>query len=171
MIILGIDPGLADTGWGLVEIEGSRMRCRGYGCVSSASTEHTPARLKRLYDELAMLVALHSPGEAAIEKLFHGVNARSAMATGQARGVCLLATADAGIPVDEYSPAEIKQAVVGHGGADKAQVQYMVRAILSLPATPRPDHAADALAVAICHANSRKAKLAEARARSHEGGT
>jgi crossover junction endodeoxyribonuclease RuvC len=170
VIILGIDPGLADTGWGLIEVEGGRMRCRGYGCVSSASTEATPARLKRLYDDLAMLVALHGPAEAAIEKLFHGVNARSAMATGQARGVCLLATADAGILVDEYSPAEIKQAVVGHGGADKAQVQFMVRAILSLPEIPRPDHAADALAVAICHANNRKANMAAARARAAEGG-
>jgi len=170
VIILGIDPGLADTGWGLIEVEGGRMRCLGYGCVSSASTEPTPARLKRLYDELAMLVALHGPAEAAIEKLFHGVNARSAMATGQARGVCLLATADAGILVDEYSPAEIKQAVVGHGGADKAQVQFMVKAILALPDIPRPDHAADALAVAICHANNRKAKLAAARARASEAG-
>ena len=170
MIILGIDPGLADTGWGLIEVDGGRMRCRGYGCVSSGSTEPTPARLKRLYDELAMLVALYGPAEAAVEKLFHGVNTRSAMATGQARGVCLLATADAGIPVEEYSPAEIKQAGVGHGGADKAQVQYMVRAILSLAETPRPDHAADALAVAICHSNHRKAKLAEARARAAEAG-
>lgn len=168
MIILGIDPGLADTGWGLIEVEGSRMRCRGYGCVSSGPDQPTPARLKRLYDELAMLVALHGPAEAAIEKLFHGVNARSAMATGQARGVCLLATADAGILVEEYSPAEIKQAVVGQGGADKAQVQFMVKAILGLPDLPRPDHAADALAVAICHANHRKAKLAEAAARAAE---
>ena len=170
MIILGIDPGLADTGWGLIEVEGSRMRCRGYGCISSVAAEPTPARLKRLYDELAMLVALHGPAEAAIEKLFHGVNARSAMATGQARGVCLLATADAGILVAEYSPAEIKQAVVGHGGADKPQVQFMVKAILGLAEEPRPDHAADALAVAICHANNRVARAAYERVRAAEAG-
>ncbi len=111
-----------------------------------------------------MLVTLHQPAEAAVEKLFHGINVRSALATGQARGVCLLATADAGIPVGEYSPAEIKQAVVGYGSADKAQVQYMVRAILSLSETPKPDHAADALAVAICHASSRTRRDAIARA-------
>ena len=171
MIILGIDPGLADTGWGLIEVEGGRMRCRSYGCVTSRSTEQTPARLKALYDELSMLVTLHAPAEAAVEKLFHGVNARSAMATGQARGVCLLATAQSGIPVEEYSPAEIKNAVVGYGGADKAQVQFMVRAILGLEETPRPDHAADALAVAICHANNRRARLAAAKALASEGAT
>ena len=164
MIILGIDPGLADTGWGLVSVEGSTLRCRGYGCISSKATEDLPLRLKRIHDELSMLVKLHSPAEAAIEKLFHGVNARSAMATGQARGVCILSTADAGLPVAEYSPAEIKQAVVGHGPADKAQAQFMVRAVLSLPEIPKPDHAADALAVAICHANSRARNAAIARA-------
>ena len=164
VIILGIDPGLADTGWGLVSVEGSTLRCRGYGCISSKASEELPQRLKRLHDELVVLVALHEPAEAAIEKLFHGINARSALATGQARGVCLLATADAGITVAEYSPAEIKQAVVGHGSADKAQVQFMVRAVLSLPELPRPDHAADALAVAICHAGSRSRRLAVERA-------
>ena len=164
MIILGIDPGLADTGWGLVSVDGSTLRCRGYGCISSKATEELPLRLKRIHDELSLLVKLYSPAEAAIEKLFHGVNARSAMATGQARGVCILSTADAGLPVSEYSPAEIKQAVVGHGSADKAQVQFMVRAVLSLPEIPKPDHAADALAVAICHANSRARNAAVARA-------
>jgi crossover junction endodeoxyribonuclease RuvC len=164
VIILGIDPGLADTGWGLVSVEGATLRCRGYGCISSRASEELPQRLKRLHDELALLVELYSPAEAAVEKLFHGVNARSALATGQARGVCLLATADAGIPVAEYSPAEIKQAVVGHGSADKAQVQFMVRAILSLAETPEPDHAADALAAAICHAGSHSRRLAIERA-------
>lgn len=164
MIILGIDPGLADTGWGLVQVEGSTLRCRGYGCISSKASEELPQRLKRLHDELALLVGMYAPAEAAVEKLFHGVNARSALATGQARGVCLLATADAGMVIAEYSPAEIKQAVVGYGSADKAQVQFMVRAVLSLPETPRPDHAADALAVAICHANSRSRRGAIARA-------
>lgn len=167
MIILGIDPGLADTGWGLVSIEGSQLKCRGYGCISSTADEPLPTRLQRLHHELSMLVALNGPAEAAIEKLFHGVNVRSALATGQARGVCLLATADAGIPVDEYSPAEVKQAVVGYGNADKAQVQYMVKAILCLRKAPKPDHAADALAVAICHASlrSRRQAVEQARAR------
>jgi crossover junction endodeoxyribonuclease RuvC len=162
LIILGIDPGLADTGWGLVAAEGSRLMCVGYGCISSRAGEPLPARLQRIHRELGRLVADHAPGEAAVEKLFHGINVRSALATGQARGVCLLATADAGIPVAEYSPAEIKQSVVGHGAADKTQVQYMVRAILELKDTPSPDHAADA--VAICHAGMRARRLAVARA-------
>jgi crossover junction endodeoxyribonuclease RuvC len=164
LIILGIDPGLADTGWGLVCVEGSQLRCLGYGCISSGAGEPLPSRLQRLHRGLTGLVAEHRPAEAAVEKLFHGINARSALATGQARGVCLLATADAGIPVAEYSPAQIKQAVVGHGAADKAQVQYMVRAILAMPETPRPDHAADALAVAICHSAMRARRKAVERA-------
>jgi crossover junction endodeoxyribonuclease RuvC len=171
LIILGIDPGLADTGWGLVSFVDGRLACRGYGCVSSGADEPLPARLQRIHRQLAGLVDEHGPAEAAIEKLFHGVNARSALATGQARGVALLATADAGIPVDEYSPAEIKQAVVGNGAADKAQVQFMVRAILRLDEIPRPDHAADALAVAICHANLRGRRRAvdAAGARARDG--
>ena len=101
------------------------------------------------------IIRAKAPAECAIERLYFNVNVRTAFATGQARGVALLATADARLPVGEYGPSEIKQAVVGFGGADKAQVQFMVRTILGLPELPKPDHAADALAVAICHANSR----------------
>ncbi len=167
MIILGIDPGLANTGWGVIEQAGNRFRCVGYGCVSSDSGEPLAKRLRSVHDALAALIAEHAAEECAIEKLFFNVNVRTAFATGQARGVALLATADADLPVAEYGPSEIKQAVVGYGSADKAQVQFMVKAILGLAEQPRPDHAADALAVAICHANSRSARVRDALA----GGT
>ncbi len=158
MIILGIDPGLANTGWGLVEASGNRFRCVGYGCITTPAAMDTARRLKDIHDGILGLVALHAPAECAIESLYFNVNVKSAFATGQARGVALLATADAGLPVGEYGPGEVKLAVTGTGSADKKQVQYMVRAILGLAEEPKPDHAADALALAVCHANSRVAR-------------
>lgn len=158
MIILGIDPGLANTGWGLVESVGNRFRCVGYGCIETDSAEGLPRRLEQVHDGIAALIRAHSPQEAAIENVYFSVNVRTAFATGQARGVAILATASAGLPVGEYGPGEIKMAVTGTGRADKRQIQYMVRAILNLPEDPRPDHAADALAIAICHANMRVSK-------------
>lgn len=155
MIILGIDPGLANTGWGIVESVGNRFRCLGYGCISTPADEALAQRLNAVHASLLSVIRKHEPVECAIEKLFFNVNVRTAFATGQARGVALLATAEARLPVGEYGPSEIKQAVVGYGGADKAQIQFMVRTILNLPDIPKPDHAADALAVAICHANNR----------------
>jgi crossover junction endodeoxyribonuclease RuvC len=155
VIILGIDPGLADTGWGVVEAQGSTLRCLGYGCISTKPSDALAQRLDAVHTSLVSVIRKHGPAECAVEKLFFNVNVRSAFATGQARGVALLATAEAKLHVGEYGPSEIKQAVVGYGGADKAQVQFMVRTILGLPQLPKPDHAADALAVAICHANSR----------------
>lgn len=166
MIILGIDPGLANTGWGLVEASGNRFRCVGYGCISTPARMDTARRLKEIHDGILGLVELHAPAECAIESIFFSVNVKSAFATGQARGVALLATADASLPVGEYGPGEVKLAVTGSGSADKKQVQYMVRAILGLAEEPKPDHAADALALAICHANSRvsRARVASAAA-------
>ncbi len=158
MIILGVDPGLANTGWGLVEIDGSRFRCLGYGCITSTTAEDTAVRLKRIRDGLSHLIGLHGPEEAALENVYFSTNVRTAMATGQARGAALVAVADCGMPVGEYGPGEIKLAVTGNGAADKRQITYMVRAILGLADDPKPDHAADALAVAICHANSRVAR-------------
>ena len=155
MIILGIDPGLADTGWGVVEAAGNHFRCLGYGCVTTPASEPLSQRLAQVHTSLVSVIRKHGPAECAVEKLFFNVNVRTAFATGQARGVALLATAEARLPMGEYGPSEIKQAVVGYGGADKAQIQFMVRTILSLPETPKPDHAADALAVAICHAHHR----------------
>ncbi|HEY3317286.1 MAG TPA: crossover junction endodeoxyribonuclease RuvC [Coriobacteriia bacterium] len=162
MIILGIDPGLANTGWGVVEAGGNRLRCLGYGCVTTPAEDPLAQRLSAVHTSLLSVIREHEPAECAVEKLFFNVNVRTAFATGQARGVALLATAEARLRVGEYGPSEIKQAVVGYGGAEKSQVQYMVKTILGLPAAPKPDHAADALAVAICHANSRgRARLAE----------
>jgi crossover junction endodeoxyribonuclease RuvC len=157
VIILGIDPGLANTGWGVVEHRGSRFRCVAYGCVTTPATEATSARLARLHSEILEVIGRYRPTDAAVENVYFGSNAKTAFATGQARGVALLATAEAGLALGEYGPGEIKMAVVGTGGAEKQQVQYMVRAILALPGEPQPDHAADALAAAICHAHRRRA--------------
>lgn len=153
MIILGIDPGLANTGWGVIETSGSRFRCVAYGCVTTEGALPLPARLARIHESLCDVVARYAPTEAAVESVYFSNNAKTAFATGQARGVAILAARD--IPVGEYGPGEIKLAVVGAGDADKHQVQYMVRVLLGLQDEPKPDHAADALAAAICHANTR----------------
>jgi crossover junction endodeoxyribonuclease RuvC len=161
VIILGIDPGMANTGWGLVEVEGSRFRCLGYGCIATHTKDEAPARLKAIKDELARLIAQYRPAEAAVENIYFSSNVRTAMATGQARGAALVAVADAGLPLGEYGPGEIKLAVVGSGSADKRQIAYMMRVILGLDHDPTPDHAADALAAAVCHANHRVARARE----------
>jgi crossover junction endodeoxyribonuclease RuvC len=169
VIILGIDPGLANTGWGIVEHEGSRFRCLAYGCITSSAEETTSVRLARVHREIGAVIERYSPTEASVESVYFSNNAKTAFATGQARGVAVLATADAGLVLGEYGPGEIKMAVVGSGGADKQQVQYMVRAILGLSHDPEPDHAADALAAAICHAHRRGATALEQRAAAESG--
>lgn len=171
MIILGIDPGLTNTGWGLVEVEGNRFRCVGYGCVTTNASQDVGVRLRRIHDELADVIKVYAPIEAALENIYFSTNVRTAMATGQARGAALVAVAGAGLPVGEYGPGEIKQAVTGNGSADKRQIGYMVRTLLSLTSEPKPDHAADALAVAICHANNRVARARERDARLPEKGS
>lgn len=153
MIVLGIDPGLKNTGWGVIEQQGSRFRCIAYGSVATASQQTTAERLAEIHDAVTAVIARYRPEECAVESVYFGTNAKTAFATGQARGVALLAAC--ALPIGEYGPAEIKMAVVGSGDADKRQVQYMVRAILGLSEEPQPDHAADALAAAICHANNR----------------
>ena len=158
MIILGIDPGLAHTGWGVIETRGSVCRARAYGCVTTRSYEPIDQRLGTIYDEVARVIEAYRPTHLAIEKIFFGENVRSAIATAQARGVAIVACARAGLEVGEYTPMQIKQAVVGTGGADKYQVIYMVRHVLALDHDPHPDHAADALAAAICHANLSRTK-------------
>ena len=158
MIILGIDPGLAHTGWGVIETRGSVCRARAYGCVTTRSSEPIDQRLGTIYDEVARVIEAYRPTHLAIEKVFFGENVRSAIATAQARGVAIVACARAGLEVGEYTPMQIKQAVVGTGGADKYQVIYMVRHVLALDHDPHPDHAADALAAAICHANLSRTK-------------
>ncbi|MCL2503375.1 MAG: crossover junction endodeoxyribonuclease RuvC [Coriobacteriia bacterium] len=153
MIILGIDPGLANTGWGVIETTGSKCRCLAYGCITTHAHQPVAKRLCEIYEDIRAVIRRHGPVECAIESIFFGINARSAFATGQARGVALLATAEASLAITEYSPPQIKGAVVGVGTAEKEQISYMVRILLGLDHEPTPDHAADALAAAICHAH------------------
>jgi len=155
VIILGIDPGLANTGWGVVERNGSHLKALAYGCISSKADEELAQRLAAIHDQIVAVIERYAPTECAVESVFFGANAKSAFATGQARGVALLATAGARLALGDYSPVQIKSVVVGSGTADKRQVTYMVRTILALDHDPKPDHAADALAVAITHAQLR----------------
>ncbi len=154
MLVLGIDPGTATTGYGLVQETPDGIQLRTYGIISTPPDLSLEKRLFQLYQELKGLILLHRPESAAVEKLFFQRNVTSALSVGHARGVALLAIAEQNIPVSEYSPLEVKQAVVGYGGADKNQIQHMVKALLEMDEIPRPDDAADALAVAICHLHS-----------------
>jgi crossover junction endodeoxyribonuclease RuvC len=155
---LGIDPGTATTGYGLVRGAERGPELVAYGTIQTLAGQPMPARLLALFRELRDLIALHRPAAAAVEKLFFQKNVSTAMTVGQARGVVLLALAEAGVPVGEYNPRDVKLAVAGYGGADKLQMQRMVQAVLGLPDLPRPDDAADALAVAICHLHSARLK-------------
>jgi len=152
MLVIGIDPGTAITGYGLVrEEKNGKLKVVDYGVIQTPAKMPMPQRLLRLYRELSEITHLHQPASGAVEKLFFQKNVRTAISVGQGRGVAILALAEAEMPIAEYTPLEIKQAVAGYGGADKAQIQYMVKAILELDEIPKPDDAADALAVAICH--------------------
>jgi crossover junction endodeoxyribonuclease RuvC len=148
----GIDPGTATMGWGLVDEHGGRLSQVDHGVLKTPAGMSPAQRLQLLYEGIVDLLRQYQPDEAAIEELFFGKNVNTALAVGQARGVVLLALAQAGLPIHEYKPLAVKQAVAGYGGADKRQMQEMVRMTLSLAGIPRPDDAADALAVAICHA-------------------
>jgi crossover junction endodeoxyribonuclease RuvC len=155
MLAIGIDPGTAITGYGLVqENEDGSLSVVDFGAILTSADMPMPERLLELYHRLRELMLLHHPQSGAVEKLFFQRNVRTALAVGQARGIVLLAMAEGRVPVAEYTPLEVKQAVAGYGGADKNQVQQMVRALLGLPDIPRPDDAADALAIAICHLHS-----------------
>lgn len=154
MRVLGIDPGTATTGYGVVEETEEGLRALAYGVVTTPSDLPLPRRLQTVYRELRRLVQEWQPDAAAVEELYFNVNVRTAMSVGQARGVALLAMADEGLPVAEYGPGEVKQALTGYGGAEKRQMQEMVRILLGLPSIPHPDDAADALAVAVCHLHS-----------------
>ena len=151
-LVLGIDPGTATTGYGLVRLEpGGELEAVTFGVIVTPPTTAAHQRLHMLYNDLKELLALHHPDSCAVEKLFFQRNVSTALAVGHARGVVLLAIAQAGGDVAEYTPNEVKQAVVGYGSADKRQVQEMVRTLLRLPEIPKPDDAADALAIAITH--------------------
>ncbi len=154
MKIFGIDPGSGRTGYGCIEMIGSRHRLVVCGSISAASRTAFPDKLMVIHAGLAALLAEHRPDCVAIETIFHAKNVRSALKLGHARGVALLAASEAGVPVVEYAPAEIKRAVVGYGRAEKAQVQQMIKLLLGLDAVPSPHDVADALAVAICHVHT-----------------
>src|SRR5680860_1835736 len=154
-IILGIDPGTASTGYGVVAQSGNRLEAIAFGVVRTTADLELHERLDLIFEEIGGLVRLPRPSEAAGESLFFNVNVRTALAVGQARGVALLACTRGGCDVFEYTPQEVKQAVVGYGKAEKSQVQEMVRVLLKMNDIPKPDHAADALAIAICHAHGR----------------
>jgi crossover junction endodeoxyribonuclease RuvC len=149
---MGIDPGVASTGFGVVRVAGPTMSAIDGGVIEAPPGEPIAARLARIHSELEQLISWHEPAAVALEDLYFGKNVRSAIAVGQARGVAMLAAAQRGIPCFDYTPQAVKMAVCGSGAAAKRQVQHMVGALLSLPHPPKSDHAADALAVAICHA-------------------
>ena len=154
MIVLGVDPGTAATGYGIVERTGSRLRALDYGCFETTPAQTLPERLLAIHEAITDLIETHRPQLVAVERLFFNRNVQTAFAVGQARGAVLLTAAEHGLPVHEYGPSEVKIAVTGYGRAEKAQVQRMVQTVLGLAALPRPDDAADALAVAICLAHA-----------------
>jgi crossover junction endodeoxyribonuclease RuvC len=150
--VIGIDPGTAACGYGIVHERGGRLRAVDHGWWQTPAAQRPEQRLKTIFDAVEALVAEHEPDAVVLEESFVGVDARTALSVGQARGAVLVASARAGVACAEYPPAVVKQVVCGYGRADKQQVQKMVRAILGMEAEPTPSHAADALAVAICHA-------------------
>ncbi|MEJ7717091.1 MAG: crossover junction endodeoxyribonuclease RuvC [Thermoleophilaceae bacterium] len=153
VIVLGIDPGTANTGFGVVVSSGSRLAALDGGVIGTRAGERLERRLAKIHAQVSDLIAEHRPTALAVEDIFFGQNARTAFAVGQARGAVLLSAGAAGVPCFSYTPQAVKQAVCGSGRAEKSQVQRMVGSLLSLAAPPEEDHAADALAVAICHAN------------------
>ena len=152
MKVIGIDPGTASCGYGIVHENDGRLRAIDHGWWKTSAAERPELRLKTIFDAVVELIELHQPDAVAIEESFVGVDARTALSVGQARGAVMVAAANAGVECAEYPPARVKQVVCGYGRAEKQQVQKMVKAILGLQAEPTPTHAADALAVAICHA-------------------
>jgi crossover junction endodeoxyribonuclease RuvC len=157
MLVLGIDPGTATTGYGLVrETQEGGFEVVDFGVILTPASLGMEKRLVMLYERLNEILLLHSPVSGAVEKLFFSRNVTNAISVGQARGVVMLALAQSGLPIAEYTPMEVKQAITGYGGADKLQIQMMIQAILDLDSLPKPDDAADALAVAVCHIQSYK---------------
>ena len=157
MAVIGIDPGTALTGYGIIEeLPDQSLQVIDFGVIRTDSTDRPEIRLRKIFSQLNEILSLYKPETGAVEKLYFQRNTRTAMSVGQARGVAILSLAEAGLSISEYDPVEIKQAVVGYGKASKNQVQQMVKILLNLQEIPKPDDAADALAVAICHIHSRK---------------
>lgn len=156
MIILGIDPGIAIVGYGVLEYNGSGFKVIDYGAITTEAKEMTSNRLKTVYDDLCVIIDTYRPDCMAVEELFFNKNVKTAITVGQARGVIVLAGVNRDIDIYEYTPLQVKQGVVGYGRAEKKQVQSMVKTLLNLNKVPKPDDVADALAVAICHAHTGK---------------
>ncbi|MBQ8415526.1 MAG: crossover junction endodeoxyribonuclease RuvC [Clostridia bacterium] len=161
MIILGIDPGLAIVGWGVIEYKNTRFRTLAYGSLQTPAGMRTEERLKEIYRGMGELISKYHPEAVAVEELFFNTNITTGIRVAEARGVILLAAEQAGVEIFEYTPLQVKQAVVGYGRAEKRQVISMVTMLLGLPKPPKPDDTADALAIAICHAHSGASGLAK----------
>ena len=156
MKILGIDPGFAIVGYGIIDHTGNKFKTIEYGAVTTAANEDMFVRFKKIYDGVSEIIKRTNPDAMAIEELFFNSNQKTAINVAQARGIILLAAMNNDVPIFEYTPLQVKQAVVGYGRAEKAQVQQMVKSLLNLEKVPKPDDTADALAIAICHAHSAK---------------
>ncbi len=154
MRILGIDPGYAIMGWAVLDMRGNHFEAVDYGSITTDAGVDMPLRLEHLFSELTSIISRYQPEEAAIEELFFNNNAKTVIHVGEARGIAILACVLGGLSVSEYTPLQIKQALVGYGRAEKKQVQAMVKAILNLAEVPKPDDTADAVAAAICHGHS-----------------
>lgn len=159
MIILGIDPGYATVGYGVIETDGMRFRTVDYGAVTTPANTHFDIRLEMIYDGICELCGRYKPDAASVEELFFNTNITTGIAVGHGRGVILLALRKSGVDFYEYTPLQVKQSVVGYGRAEKKQVMIMTKTLLGLERMPRPDDAADALALAVCHAHSAKSQL------------
>lgn len=160
MIILGIDPGLATVGWGIIEFKANKFRTIAYGALLTPKEMTTQQRLKKIYDDLKEIICKYRPEQVAIEELFFNTNITTGIRVSEARGVILLICEQAHLEIFEYTPLQVKQAVVGYGRAEKRQVISMVTMILALEKPPKPDDTADALAIAVCHAHSGASRLA-----------
>ena len=160
MIILGIDPGLAIVGWGVIDYQGSRFRTLAYGSILTPAGMETPARLALIHRELTEIIKQYKPAQMAVEELFFNTNITTGIRVAEARGVIIMTGQEMGVDLFEYTPLQVKQAVVGYGRAEKKQVISMVTRLLGLAQPPKPDDTADALAIAICHAHSGCSRLA-----------
>ncbi len=158
MRILGIDPGIGRTGWGVIEVQGSKCKLQSYGCVETKAGQEISQRLLQIHQEIVSCFEQFHPEELAIEELFFNTNTTTAFSVGQARGVVILTSAQNNIPVVSYTPLQVKLAITGYGRAEKSQIGQMVKVLLKLESIPKPDDTADALAIALTHAFSRKLK-------------
>lgn len=158
MIILGIDPGIARTGWGVIEVKGSKVQALNYGCFETLAKEELPLRLEKLYQEISKIIKTYKPEVLGIEELFFNTNAKTALIVGHARGVVLLCAAKASLEIKSFTPLQVKIALTGYGRAEKAQMGKMVKAVLALKEIPKPDDITDALAIALSCAFSKNFK-------------